>query len=113
MATTGTAALGPVPYSSDLSVRPDHVVLTLLGELDLATCDVAGSDMTAAEAPGMRVVMDLSGVTFMCSTGLNLLLQSSGRLRGRGQTLELVPGDVCGRLIRLSGLEEHLLATAA
>lgn len=78
------------------AVRTDHplgVVLTLGGELDLAT----GARLREVLDPAIRgtgaVVIDLSGLRFIDSSGLHLLVQAEQQLRDSGRQLVLVRGS--------------------
>ena len=61
------------------------------GEIDLATADPFEERATEAvmEAAGSSVLMDLSGVTFMDSTGLHLIVDVTRALTG-GAALVLI-----------------------
>lgn len=66
-----------------------EVVAFVAGEVDAATCghlqDVIGPHLES----GRRVVLDLSGVTFMDSSSLDVLEPAQGRLAGSGGSLVL------------------------
>lgn len=86
----------------------DTTVAVLVGELDAHTCDAVGEQVVSAVADGARdVVVDLSGVSFLDSSGLRVLvrtrqevLERGGRLRLRGAT------DVVERVLQITGLAE-------
>jgi anti-sigma B factor antagonist len=68
-------------------------VLTLSGELDLASAPALQQQLDAAHANGVpRVLVDLSGLEFLDSTGLQVLLYADRRLRENGQALSLRRG---------------------
>ena len=68
-------------------------VLALRGELDLASGPALQQQLDAAEADGSgRVLVDLGGLQFMDSTGLQILLGADRRQRGKGQSLMLRRG---------------------
>jgi anti-sigma B factor antagonist len=81
--------------------RPDHVVLVLCGELDLATSGLLGEgfERVTHGAPDRRVVLDLSQLGFMDSCGLHTL-SKIGRLMG-------------GRLTVRAGAHRRLFALTA
>jgi anti-sigma B factor antagonist len=55
------------------------------------------------------VIVDLTAVTFMDSTGLSILLNARRRYTAAGRTLlVLCPDGPARRVLRLSGLEETL-----
>jgi anti-sigma B factor antagonist len=79
-----------------------HVVL-LRGELDLATGEGLADRICAAA--GSRVVLDLSGLTFIDSSGIAELLHTRGRLASKGdEPLFVNPSPRVGRILELTGL---------
>jgi anti-sigma B factor antagonist len=68
-------------------------VLTLSGELDLASAPQLQRAFDRAEASGSRhVVVDLSGLEFIDSSGLRLLVAAHRRSRENGHRLSLLRG---------------------
>lgn len=63
-------------------VRGGWTVVAVVGELDADTVPVLSDHLE--ETPGDRVVVDLSGVPFMDTTGLSLMLDWHRRLDGAG-----------------------------
>ncbi len=57
------------------SRSPAEATLRLHGELDLVSAHVLREEVTRHRTRGVRVVLDLSGVEFLDSTGLTLLLE--------------------------------------
>lgn len=95
------------------------------GEVDLSNVDgVASSLEGAVSNAALGLVLDLSGVTYLDSTGLRLLFRLARELRDRQQALRIVvpPEALIWRVLRLSGvpdvvpvsrsLPEALLATS-
>jgi anti-sigma B factor antagonist len=83
----------------------------LSGELDISTANGLERVLTELGAPGgpARIVVDLSGLQFMDSTGLRLLVTADLRLRREGREMLLVPGpEAVHRVFRLALLEERL-----
>jgi anti-sigma B factor antagonist len=75
----------------------DAIVLALSGELDLASAPVLERELREAEASGLsRLVIDLGGLAFMDSTGLQALLRARERANTDGHQLLLrrVPHQV-------------------
>jgi anti-sigma B factor antagonist len=70
------------------------------GEIDLATVETLKTELE--ERAGQPIVLDLSGVEFMDSTGIALLIATAGRL-----TLGGISPPV-ERLIQVCGLEAEL-----
>ncbi len=79
------------------------------GEIDLYTAprlqsELAGVIARAAQAP--RVVVDMSGVEFCDSTGMNVLLSSLRQARERGGELELAaPHPAVRKILSVTGLD--------
>jgi anti-anti-sigma factor len=81
------------------------VVLSLTGEIDMAT---AGELRAAADRnlrDTGRVVLDFGGVTFCDSQGLSTLISLNRQANQSGSQLVLVNiGDFMGRLLEITGL---------
>lgn len=98
----------------DLTVRSEreadvHVV-ALSGELDLATADGVEAELERVEASdAASIVLDLSGLTFMDSTGVRLLIQAYARSRADADRLTLLRGPAAvQRVMELSGVDALL-----
>ena len=93
--------------SFEASVTDDVVVGVLAGEVDLsnaAELDRAITDAVPNSAKGL--VLDLSGLSYIDSSGIRLVLALAGSLRWRGQELVIsVPeGSACRRVLDLAGI---------
>jgi anti-anti-sigma factor len=78
----------------ELSITADHshgvLVLTLRGEVDLASTPQLKTELRRAEVTDTAmVVVDLAGVAFTDSSGLHVLLSARERLRRKGRPLSL------------------------
>ena len=86
----------------------DHTVVAVSGEIDLYTAPRLHSELAAAvtgEAPA-RVVVDMAGVDFCDSTGMNVLLAALRRARERGGDLVLAgPRPAVRKILQVTGLE--------
>lgn len=70
--------------------RGDHAILSLHGEVDLATAPRVRERMIQLVDAGERsIVVDLDGVAFLDSTGLGVLVGGLRRLRTLGGELKL------------------------
>jgi anti-anti-sigma factor len=109
----GGGPVQPAPPESvaPLDVRTDTTVVgarvvAVAGEVDLATApqlDTALAGLLAA--PGPRVVLDLSGVTFLASRGIAVLLDAHERAVEREVELHLVvTGAQVHRILEMTGL---------
>ena len=74
----------------------DHTIVTICGEIDLYTAPRLHSELAGLLAEGMpaRVVIDMSGVEFCDSTGMNVLLSCLRRVRERGGEQHVHAGRV-------------------
>jgi anti-anti-sigma factor len=87
----------------------DSVTVAVAGEIDLATADNLDAAIRDAEKTEIgRIVVDLSDLSFLDSTGLEVLLQASVRHRQDGNRLIFVPSkhDSVTRLIALTHTSE-------
>ncbi|MCX5381549.1 STAS domain-containing protein [Streptomyces sp. NBC_00091] len=82
------------------------VLLTLGGELDHDTAAPLEAALDAAAAQGGRLLVDMAGLEFCDSTGLNALLRGRLTLQEAGGTLELagLSGPVA-RMFRITGAD--------
>ena len=85
-------------------------VIALFGELDLATADSAEQELRRVEATDAdAIVVDLSGLTFMDSSGARLLLQAHARERANANRLKLRRGPLAvQRVFEISGIADML-----
>lgn len=96
----------------DLNAR-EHgsvTVLTLTGELDISSAGRVEKELTRAEErrPG-ALVLDLSQLDFMDSTGLRIVVSADARARERGSRFAVVRGpDAVQRIFRITRLDERL-----
>lgn len=95
--------------------RRPRVVLALTGELDEAGASAALKRLLALElAGGAQLVLDLSAVTFLDSTGVRLILQADERARRHGAGLIVVRGpEQVMDVLELVGLGDQLDIVAA
>jgi len=103
--------------------RRDQVALVEpRGELDLATIETLAAAVDAAIAETLRaaldgpahLVLDMRGLTFIGSTGLNLLVALHRRSQHEGFQLTLLaPPAPVDRAIQLCGLDQDLPFVAA
>jgi anti-sigma B factor antagonist len=93
----------------------DHVIVTAAGEIDLYTAPKLQSDLAAiidGAAPATRVVIDMSGVEFCDSTGMNALLAALRHVRERGGELELAaPRPAIMKILQVTGLDSVFTIT--
>ncbi len=94
----------------------DHAIVTITGEIDLYTAPKLQTDLAAIiddAAPAARIVIDMSGVEFCDSTGMNILLSSLRHVRERGGELELAaPRPAITKILSVTGLDSVFTITA-
>ena len=80
------------------------------GELDIATVELLERALVEVErADSARIVLDLSGLSFIDSTGLRLLLDVNERCGGAADRLRVIAGaPAVERLLDIVGLRERL-----
>jgi anti-sigma B factor antagonist len=84
-----------------------HAILTVVGEIDLYTAPRLQAEFTRLLEIGPdRVVIDMSGVEFCDSTGMNVLLSALKRMRERGGALEVAsPRPAVRKILQVTGLD--------
>jgi anti-anti-sigma factor len=84
--------------------------VSVLGELDLATCPRLHEVLDDLAAQQRPAVLDLLGVASMNSTGLNLLIRATPRSGRDGWSFAIRPelSDAVARLFALAGMDGHL-----
>ena len=72
--------------------RSDHTLrLSLTGELDLAATPILEDRLTSLRAKRSPVVLDLSNLAFIDSTGMRLLVRMVGHARTTRWQLQIEP----------------------
>jgi anti-sigma B factor antagonist len=97
------------PFEIDIIQREDAVVLVIKGEIDIATAPLLEQRLTEAEAwDTPSVIIDLDRVSFMDSTGLQVLVAHTlSEINGRRVRLTRGSPQV-QRLFTVSGMVDHL-----
>ena len=96
-------------FSVEISGDASATVLTVTGELDLATTPALEAELERASAGPELVVLDLRGVTFMDSTGVSLLVKAHRRAQESRRRLAVVKGGAqVQRLLTLTGVAGRL-----
>lgn len=103
-----------MPVDDRLGIEVSHdggmVVIALHGELDLASAPVFSDQLHHATAgDAAAIVVDLSELDFMDSTGLRSILEAHQRCGDSGRRFAVVPGTrQVARLLEVARVEEHL-----
>ena len=78
----------------------------LSGEIDLASASAVWDVLQSVIDDATRVVVDLSSVRFIDSTGLSLLVRAHRRLRNAGGTFAVrSPSEMAARVLEITGLD--------
>jgi anti-anti-sigma factor len=95
-------------FSFEAVTTEDVYVVTLRGELDVANAERVQRALEAADTPS--VVVDLSALTFIDSSGLTALVHAHREITGRGSSFELrgASGSV-QRVFEITGLSKLLM----
>jgi anti-anti-sigma factor len=97
----------PAPFRCDVARDGEVVRITLAGELDLATS--AEVEPVLRKTDAEQRLLDLSGLTFMDSSGLRLILSAHAAARRDGRSLAIVPGPpAVQRVFQICGVEDEL-----
>ena len=90
-----TPPSGTLPPTFSCEVQPVRGAVRVRphGELDAVTCPLLEAQIGELRAAGVRrLILDLSQLDFMDSTGLRLILRWDAEARKDGFSVELVPG---------------------
>src|SRR5687768_11688656 len=98
------------PFEVTIEEHAGAVHARLRGELDISTAPRLEDTLSRVEADGPALlVIDLSQLDFMDSTGLRLLISADTRAREAGRRLVLIQGnEMVQRVLRLTRLDERL-----
>lgn len=94
-----------------LEVRPDlaAAVLSVRGEVDVDTAPELEAALTLLLRSGVEhLTVDVSGVTFIDSSGLYVLARAGRQARDNVGLVVRNPGPHVGKVLALSGLERVL-----
>lgn len=90
---SGSSASPSRPFGVDIACDRDEALVTVRGELDLASADLLGHEVAGLHGAGHdRVVVDLRQVEFMDSTGLRVLIGLHQNAERDRRQITLVPG---------------------
>lgn len=86
------------------------VVITLAGELDLASAAALAHAIDDAASPDAELlIVDLRGLEFMDSTGIGVLVKAHQAATQSGYRFAIVKGSPqVDRILSLTGLDEQL-----
>jgi anti-sigma B factor antagonist len=101
------------PLTVEIRPQAGSVTLDLAGELDLATCGTLRACLEQLDPGFQEVVLDLSRVSFVDSTGLSLFVTAQQEMAARGG--RLVMRGPCGhvrKVLEVSGVDQVLSVQA-
>ena len=98
------------PLLVEVHHHANEAIVTLTGELDPHTAPLLSDELDALVAAGVEsVVLELTELGFVDSSGLRVLIGTDRDLRDRGGRLVLrSPSDTVLRLLEITGLADHL-----
>ena len=98
------------PFRSDVVWEGKAARIHAVGELDMAAVPTLAAEIAEVRAAGCpHVIIDLSEVSFLDSSGLRLLLDCYAESRQDSHTIALIPGPpVVQRVFELTRTVEHL-----
>src|SRR5215208_1088959 len=93
-------------FRLELSEGPRSARIALYGEFDIASATDASRALQELLSRGLdAVIVDLSGLDFMDSTGVKFLVEGRATALARGVKRSLVPGgDPVKRVLQVSGV---------
>ena len=96
---------GRIAPMLEIAPTDDPPGLRLVGEVDLDTV----AELTAALEPhlqsGGEITLDMAGVRFMGSSGVQVLIRTLNSLGDRGRLVLTHPGGSVRRLLQVMGLD--------
>jgi len=83
--------------------------IAAVGELDIATVAMLATAVSEVDGDGGLIVLDLSGLSFIDSTGLRLVVDLNERYGGEADRLRVVAGSpAVERLLDIAGIRDRL-----
>lgn len=94
----------------EVTTTPEMVVVALVGELDISSAPRVEKELGIVEAAApATIVLDLSQLEFMDSTGLRIVVSGDARARQRGGRFVVVRGpEPVQRIFRITRLDDRL-----
>jgi anti-sigma B factor antagonist len=98
-----------VRLTACVTTQASCTIVTLGGYIDLSTGKQLQDVLNAAAKAASHLIVDMSRLGFMDSTGLSVLIDMHKRLDARGNTLALAaPQPIVAKVLAISGLDRVL-----
>jgi anti-anti-sigma factor len=103
-----------VAFSISVNRQEDAAMISVKGEIDLLTAQQLESQISnALDAPSQSVEVDLSGVSFMDSSGISTLLKGRRYADLRGKSYRVTGAEgIVRQVLDLTGVAAHLSTDA-
>jgi anti-sigma B factor antagonist len=104
-------AIDPSGFSISTSEGDRRVVVTIRGELDLATAPELETALLERLDAGQEVVLDLRELQFMDSSGLRVLVTAHARAADGGPRFAIVrplAGTEVAKILDIAGVQQQL-----
>ncbi|MFI6266570.1 STAS domain-containing protein [Micromonospora sp. NPDC051006] len=104
-----------MPLSLSSHRTADAATIAVRGEVDLSTADdLERAVAAAAQEDAPAIIIDLGGVTFLDSAGINALLKGRRLADGHGKPYHVTGAQgMVRQLLRMTGVWEHLATPAS
>jgi anti-sigma B factor antagonist len=99
----------PVGCTIEAELRGSTLEVRVRGELDLSTAPRLTDALSdAAKSDAETTVLDLSGVTFIDSSALRVLVVGGRALADAGRVLQIGPrSEMVARVLAMTSLDKH------
>jgi len=88
------------------SADAEPVVISLRGELDIATCPAIEAALEAAFRPDTDLVIDLRGVDFCSCAAISMFLRTARRYTSQGRCLRIAaPHGITRRVLAILDID--------
>jgi anti-sigma B factor antagonist len=92
--------------------QPGHVLVSVIGEIDIATVPQLRGQLVALAAAGPALIVDLDQVSFIDAAGLGAVATAARQGAGHGTCVHVVCARrQVRRLFMITGLDRHILLT--
>lgn len=103
--------IDPVPFSVTSTSQDGRAVLTVRGELDLATAPQLEQAVDEQLSGAGDLVLDLRELDFMDSTGLRIIITAHARASAEGRSFALLrpaPDSTVAKILSIAGLDTQI-----